>query len=137
MIRTSIDTTTLRKIIKKSGYKTEYLAKMLEIQRSSSFVGEICDARRLKDQVSLWILEEKSNMTTQPDHITETVLDTLTTVMHMIENNIIKEGGNSNDPGDTEGHRERQRLASQCTNPGGTSPGNEQDLRCSRDNSGR
>lgn len=35
MIRTSIDTTTLRKIIKKSGYKTEYLAKMLEIRRSS------------------------------------------------------------------------------------------------------
>ena len=112
-------------------------SKVAPSQRPSSFIGEICDARRLKDQVSLWMLEEKSNMTTQPDHITETVLDTLTTVMHMIENNIIKEGGISNDPGDTEGHRERQRLASQCTNPGRTSPGNEQDLRCSRDNSGR
>ena len=35
MIRTSIDTKELRSLISKSGYKQDYLAKMLEMRRST------------------------------------------------------------------------------------------------------
>lgn len=35
MIRTSIETKELRSLISKSGYKQDYLAKMLEMRRST------------------------------------------------------------------------------------------------------
>lgn len=35
MIKTTIDTEALRKIISKSGYKLDYLAGMLEVKRST------------------------------------------------------------------------------------------------------
>ena len=61
-------------------------------QRPSSFVADICDARRLKEQIDLWIYEEELNLRVQPDSITEAIRDTLLTVLRMIDNNT-KKGG--------------------------------------------
>ena len=71
-----------------------------------------CDAALLRDRLTDWRYQEQLNYEQNEDVISETVIDTLTTVIKMIENSqfpmgtwVKKEkGGNSNDPGDTEGH---------------------------------
>ncbi len=62
-------------------------------QRPSSYVSCVCDSRRLKEQIDLWIYEEEMNLRLQPDPITEAVRDTLLTVLRMIDNNTTKKGG--------------------------------------------
>ena len=62
-------------------------------QRPSCDVSCVCDARRLKEQIDLWIYEEEMNLRLQPDPITEAVRDTLLTVLRMIDNNTTKKGG--------------------------------------------